>query len=292
MKAGDVTIAIPTYNRGAILVETLQRFLSLEVAPREIIVIDQTPEHPAPITAQLQRWDTAGAIRWLRLDAPSIPRAMNRGFVESRTPIVLFLDDDVVPVPRIVAEHAAVYDDPNVWAVVGQCLEPNQQPAHITSDGLAFSFNHDAPRNVTNVIAMNLSVRRERALELGGFDENFVMVAYRFESEFALRLTKAGGTIRFDPRARVDHLRLATGGTRTYGDHKTSSSPAHSVGDYYYALRHIHPFWPYALHRLRTNVLTRFHATHPWTIPGKLLGEWRGWRMAKELAGRGPKLLG
>jgi GT2 family glycosyltransferase len=294
---GDVTIVVPTYNRGAILVDSLRRFLALELAPREIVVVDQTAQHPPEVEAQLAAWAAAGAIRRIAQETPSIPKAMNRGLVEARTPLVLFLDDDVVPVPRIVAEHAAVYDDAAVWAVVGQCLEPRQRPEQVTARGrgpladLDFRFNHDAPRRVANVIAMNLSVRRERALAIGGFDENYVMVAYRFESDFALRMGAAGGAIAFEPRARVDHLRLATGGTRTYGDHRTSSSPAHSVGDYYFGLRHVRPFWAYVLHRLRTNVLTRFHATRPWTIPRKLVGEWRGLRLARRLHAAGPATL-
>jgi len=222
---------------------------------------------------------------------------MNRGMLEATTPIVLFLDDDVVPAPLLVARHAAAYGDPGVWAVVGQCLQPGEQPAHFTSRGgepiadLDFRFNHDEPRAVQNVIAMNLSMRRDRALAIGGFDENFVMVAYRFETDFALRLTKAGGTIRFEPSARVDHLKLATGGTRTFGDHKTSASPAHAFGDYYFALNHSRAYWRYVLRRLRKNVLTRFHARHPWTIPAKMAGEIRGMLLARRLRRQGPRLL-
>lgn len=296
MNASDVTIAIPTYNRGAILIDMLRRVLQLSPPPREIIVLDQTVEHPREVADQLDAWHDTGAIRRLRLEVPSIPKAMNRGLLEAKTPIVLFLDDDVVPVPEIVQAHARVYDDERVWAVVGQCLEPGQQPEQVTSPAALFPdfqmrFNHDAPRDIENVIAMNLSMRRERARSIGGFDENYVMVAYRFETDFARRIVAAGGVIRFEPRARVRHLRIPTGGTRTYGQHQTSSLPGHSVGDYYFALRHAPSFVAYVLYRLRTNVVTRFHATHPWTIPAKLLGEVRGMRLARRLAKEGPKLL-
>src|ERR1041385_2066784 len=98
-------------------------------------------------------------------------------------------------------------------------------------------------------------VTRSRCVELGGFDENFVGAAYRFETDFALRVAAAGGRIWFEPHASIDHLKLSTGGLRSYGDHRTSASPFHSAGDYYFALHHRRPLWRYALRRLRANVL-------------------------------------
>lgn len=125
-------------------------------------------------------------------------------------------------------------------------------------------------------MAGNLSVDRERALGIGGFDERYTAVAYRFETDFARRLVNAGGRIRYEPAASIRHLKAPGGGVRTYGDHRTSPSPAHSFGDYYFARKHVPLFWPYVARRLRSNVLTRHLATHPWAIPLKLIGEIRG----------------
>ncbi len=289
-----VTIVVPTYNRPAIAVQAVRRLLALDPKPRAILIVDQTPA----ATLELARWHDDGAIRWIRLPRPSIPHAMNEGLLAATTPLVLFLDDDVVPVPDIVAAHAEGYRDEHVWATVGQCLEPGELPQHYTRsfegagiEDLEFRFNHDEARKVSNVIAMNLSVRREPVLAAGGFDENFIGVAYRFESELAVRLVKSGGTILFQPRAHVDHLRIPTGGTRTWGEHKTSTSPMHSVGDYYFALHHAPSFWRYVARRLRKNVVTSFHLRHPWTIPGKLIGEMRGLFLAQRLRKGGRKLL-
>jgi GT2 family glycosyltransferase len=293
-----VTIAIPTYRRGAILLSMLERVFALEPPAEEIVVVDQTADHPREVAAQLKAWSRERRITWIRRDTPSIPQAMNHALRVATSDLVLFLDDDVEPVPDIVAAHASVYSTPGVWAVVGQCLDPGVVPEHYRQPmndygirDLGFRFNHDEAVDVANVIAMNLSVRRERALAIGGFDENYVMVAYRFESDFALRLVAAGGRIRFEPRASVRHLKIPTGGTRAYGDHRTSTSPAHSAGDYYFALHHAQSFASHVSTRLRKNVLTRYHATHPWTIPAKLLGELRGLLLARRLARQGRKLL-
>jgi GT2 family glycosyltransferase len=285
-----ITVAIPTFNRGAILVETLRRLLDFEA---RIIVVDQTPAHPPDVDAQLRRWDEAGAIRWVRLERPSIPHAMNEALRLATTELVLFLDDDIVPAPDLVAAHEAAHGDARVWAVVGQILQPGEEPAHFArpADDLEFHFNHDTACEITNVMAGNLSVKRDCALAVAGFDENFVGAAYRFETDFALRVVAAGGIIRFEPRASLRHLRLSSGGLRSFGDHRTTISPLHAVGDYYFALHHRPRFWSYAAQRLRRNVLTRFLAAHPWYIPTKFMGEMRALLLARRLARQGRKLL-
>lgn len=294
MHAGDVTIAIPTFNRGGILLQTLRRLFALDPRARDIVVVDQTAAHPDPVRRELADLAALGEIRLIRLERPSVPHAMNEALLAAQTPLVLFLDDDVEPSNGLVAAHAGAFDEHAVAAVVGQILQPGESAQHHEAprDPLELRFNHDQGAFVTNVMAGNLCVLRERAIAVGGFDENFVGAAYRFESDFALRLAAAGERIWFEPGATLRHLHLATGGLRSYGDHRTSPSPLHSVGDYYFALLHRGDFWRYAARRLRKNVLTRWHLRHPWFIPSKLTGEVRGLWLARSLRRRGRNLLG
>jgi len=284
-----ITVAIPTYNRGAIVAQTVDRLLGLHPAPDAIIVVDQTLEK----NEALARWDAEGRIQVIRLREPSIPHAMNVALIAATTPLVLYLDDDVQPSPDLIGAHVRAHHDDGIWAVVGQILQPGEEPAHIDQpdDDLEFHFRHDAGRFVANVMAGNLSVKRTHAISAGGFDENFVGVAYRFETDFALRVIAAGGRIWFSPEAGLRHLKLSSGGLRSFGDHRSSPSPAHSVGDYYFGVQHRPPLWRYAARRLRANMLTRFHLRHPWTIPTKLIGELRGLLLARGLVARGRRLI-
>jgi GT2 family glycosyltransferase len=296
-----VSVAIPTYGRDEVLVNTVAAVLRLQPGPQEILVIDQTPEHDPATAGQLERWQAAGAIRWFRLERPSIPAAMNRALREARCPVVLFLDDDVVPQPGLIAAHLGNYREGHVGAVVGQVLQPGQQP--VPGNGpcrgrgllrdLRFPFNSDVRREVANCMAGNLSVRREFALRVGGFDENYVGVAYRFETEFCRRLRRHGGTMIFEPAASLRHLQAPRGGTRAYGCHLRSARPEHAVGDYYFALHN--GTGPeaaaYIARRFFREVRTRFHLTHPWWIPVKLLGELRGLCWALRLAKQGPRFV-
>ena len=284
-----ITVAIPTYNRGALVVETVERLFALAPPPDAIVIVDQSRELNEP----LLRWHEQGRIRLIRLELPSIPHAMNAALLAADTPLVLFLDDDVEPSPGLCAAHERAHTDAAIWAVVGQVLQPGEESRHVVQpqDDLEFVFHHDQGTFVSNVLAGNLSVKRTRALSIGAFDENFVGAAHRFETDFALRLVAAGGRVWFSPEATLRHLKLSSGGLRSYGDHRSSASAAHSAGDYYFALHHRRPFWRYALVRLRKNVVTRYHLRHPWTIPTKLLGELRGMLLGRSLARTGRRLL-
>jgi GT2 family glycosyltransferase len=290
-KRSRVSIAIPTYERGPVVVAVVERLLQLVPRPAEVLIVDQTRSHDAGIRAQMEAWSRDATIRWVRLPHPSVPHAMNEALRLATSPIVLFLDDDIIPCVDLVAAHDSAHVN-EVWAVVGQILQPGEAPHHheegrlhrgATRD-LEFPFNHDTPCLVENVMAGNLSVDRARALELGGFDEKFVGAAYRFETDFARRIIRAGGRIQFEPRARLDHLKVPTGGTRALGDHRSSSSPAHAVGDYYFGRRHVPHFWRYAVRRFVKNTFTRYHLRHPWIIPAKALGELRGLALGLRLA--------
>lgn len=293
-----LSIAIPTYNRGRILCETLELLLELPARAAEILVVDQTKEHGPDVAARLAAWSATGAIRHIRLEAPSIPIAMNTALSSARHEHVLFLDDDIIPGDRLVEAHQRALEDPEVWAVVGQVLQPGEEPCHFEETSLRggllpdleFRFNHDRACDVRNVMAGNLSVDRKRALSIGGFDENFIAVAYRFETDFARRLVEAGGRIRYDPSASIRHLKVPAGGVRAWGDHRSSASPMHSVGDYYFARHHVRRFWPYVRQRLLRNVITRYHLAHPWAVVPKVIGELRGLALATKLAQQGRRL--
>ncbi|HEY2830675.1 MAG TPA: glycosyltransferase [Thermoanaerobaculia bacterium] len=290
-----ISIAIPTYGRDAVLVDTLRHVLDLDPRADEVLVIDQTPRHDDATERQLEEWEEQGAIRWVRLDAPSIPHAMNEALRRTTSDVVLFLDDDLIPSPGLVAAHRSAIERRRAEAVVGQILQPSEEPIAFADyernrmEDLGFPFNANTGARVTNVMAGNLAVVRQRALAIGGFDENFTTTAYRFETDFAWRLLDAGGTIWFEPSASIRHLKADRGGLRVWGDHLRSASPAHSTGDYYFALMNLPRASRvgYFARRLRRNAFSRFDVTHPWWIPVKVVREARALVQAIALARRG-----
>lgn len=288
----EVSVVIPTYGREQVLLRTLES-LRPQVAPRhELIVVDQSESHTADTARALEIMVDRSEVRWIRLPEPSIPGAMNRGLLEARGRIVLFLDDDIEPGPELLEAHAKCHRDAGESIIVaGQVLQPDEATEEL--DGTQFSFRSSIAQEVREFMGGNFSVLRRFAIEVGGFDESFRGAAYRFEAEFSMRARNAGSSIRFEPRAGVRHLRAPAGGTRSGGSHLATIRPHHAVGEYYYLLRCKPSGWIGAIARRPFRaVRTRFHVKRPWWIPGSLVAELTGFLWAVRLAIRKPALLG
>lgn len=291
--ATRISVSIPTLGREAILIDTLRYLLDLRHPPYEILVVDQTPVHEVATDQALAILARDGAIRWIRLPEPSITHAMNVGLLEATGEVVLFVDDDIIPQGELIEAHRVAHDDAALPAsdrtiVAGRVL----QPWHVDGSRPWDQLASEASGFVDEFIGCNFSVKRDAAIRLGGFDERFVRVAYRYEAEFAIRARRAGMRILFAPDALIHHLHATKGGTRSYGDHLRTLSPAHAVGACYFLLRARPRGWLGSLVALPFRaVATRFHLRHPWWIPPVLIAQMRAVMWAVWLWAAGPKLI-
>ena len=289
-----LTVVIPTLGRDAVLTDTIGSLLALSPPPDEILVVDQSASHDPETRQRLQAWHDAGSIRWIRASDPSIPKAMNRGLVEAASELVLFLDDDIIPHADLVAAHRRAHEAGTATIVAGRVVQPWETALADVPDE-PFRFCSMRARAVLTFMGGNFSIRRKAALELGGFDENFVGVAYRFEAEFADRVLARGGSIRFEPAASLHHLKAGSGGTRTAGDHLSRPSARHSVGEYYYLMRSARLGLAARvggmLRRPVRALFSRYNLARPWMGPRALLAEILGFIWAARLAMSGGRYL-
>lgn len=289
-----MSVVIPTFRRELVLIETVDYLLKLQPRPAEILVVDQTTVHEPDTHSALVELERAKMIGWIRLSRPSITHAMNVGLQRASHNIVLFVDDDIIPGPDLVSAHARAHETQDCSIVAGQVLQPGEEPVNDEPSGLGFKFCSSRRQHISEFIGCNFSVKHKVALELGGFDENFVHVAYRFEAEFAARALAAGEKIWFEPEANVRHLKTGSGGTRSYGDHLKTIKPSHTVGAYYCLLRAKET--PKRLLKIVGRpiraIRTKHHLSHPWWIPATLIAEAAGFFWAVGLVLRGPRLLG
>lgn len=286
----DISVVIPTFRREKVLLDTIKYLLDLNPAPDEILVIDQTPEHEVATAEMLESLDAAGSIRWIKRDQPSIPQAMNHGLLAARGGIVLFVDDDILLEGNFIGAHREAHMLHGDILVAGRVIQPWEVGRDFSGDP-HFHFAALKPAWIREFMGGNFSVRRDSALALGGFDENFVRVAYRFEAEFAHRFLASGKRIYFNPEACLHHLKEVAGGTRTFGEHLTTWRPDHAVGAYYFALRtKSNGRWlKDFISRPFAAVLTRHHLRRPWWIPMTFVSELRGMLWAIRLALLGPR---
>jgi GT2 family glycosyltransferase len=287
-----LTAAIPSYGREDVLLQTIEALLALDGEAWELLVMDQTPAHQPEVEVALASWQASGRIRWIRQFPASVTAAMNRALQEARGDQVLFLDDDIIPDLQLLRAHQAAAARHPEALIAGRVLQPWHQG--LPDPGEApFLFNSLEPRLADEFIGCNFSLPRAAALVLGGFDQHFVRVAYRFEAEFAHRWRQTGRVIHYEPAALIHHLKAERGGTRSYGEHLTTVRPDHAVGRYYFLLR-TKPL-PAALAasagQLIGSVRSRHHLRRPWWIPLTWIAELRGLLWALRLHHRGPRLL-
>jgi GT2 family glycosyltransferase len=226
-----VSVIIPTYRREAPLRRCLADLLAQRHASFEVLVVDQSPEHEAETWAVLRALPPTA--RHVRLTQPSVTAAVNVGVRLAKAPVLLFLDDDIeIGDDDLLARHLRHHDDPGIGGVVGRIVNPERRddlPRPACGGPLGFlsmNFDHPHAMDVPTAAGANMSFRRELVERLGGFDERYTANAFRWETDFSLRVIRAGYRIRYDPEARVVHHYGTPGGCdnghllgRTQGSH-------------------------------------------------------------------------
>lgn len=142
-----LSVAIPTYGRDQVLIESVAALLALDPPPFELLVVDQTPRHDPASEERLAAWQEEGRIRWLRLPTPSITGAMNRALQEACGDRVLFLDDDILPDSELLTAHERAGETTPDAMLAGRVLQPWHGGQSDPEDG-PFLFNSLRPRSV------------------------------------------------------------------------------------------------------------------------------------------------
>jgi glycosyltransferase involved in cell wall biosynthesis len=279
-----VAICIPTYNREAVLIDTLRYALDQCRPADEILVIDQSEDHELETNAALQRLSAEGTICWIKHAPPNLPGARNRAVRETKCEILIFIDDDVIFERDFVDRHLRNYHGSDVAAVAGRVIQANKgyemkgraRPWPRLLDYRFLRLDGDMRiEGIANFPGGNHSVRRSALLEIGGYDENYIGSALREESDAAIRLWKCGKAIVYDPTASLVHLAAPGGGCRIAADRRRSRPEwTLSFATAYFGFRHLFPrpvFWEEALIRnLRRYPLRRENVVKPWRLPRAL----------------------
>jgi GT2 family glycosyltransferase len=136
--------------------------------------------------------------------------ARNRGVRSAQAPIILFLDDDIVPDPGLVAAHFARHQSKNSIAVIGAIQLHPGSPYLFLGEATDWSTEHfrrcTAPGYKVvpqDVPGGNFSVPREDLDRAGGWNEQ--MLGGGEDRELAVRLVASGVELIFAQEAVVQH---------------------------------------------------------------------------------------
>jgi glycosyltransferase involved in cell wall biosynthesis len=212
----DLSVVIPTYNRHAVLVECLAALdrQDLDRSRYEIIVVDDGSTDGTRATLAAR-----AGIEFVAQERNAGPAAArNRGVQAARGTYILFLGDDTIASPSLLAQHLAAHDEApgEHIAVLGHARwaprhEVTPLMRYLTEGASVYrQFAYDRivdPDDVPggHFYTCNLSISRAFLLRHGLFDEDF-RYAYGEDTELAYRLERHGLRIVYRPALVVDHV--------------------------------------------------------------------------------------
>lgn len=215
-----VTVVVCTRNRASKLAATLAAALGLDF-PRnrwEIVIVDNaSTDETAAIAGQIAEANP-GWVRLVTEPRAGVSHARNTGVRESRGDVIAFLDDDAIPEPQWLQALVDALGWENVLAVGGP-VEPlfeGPVPDWLTERFLPYLSAWDRGPEIRSLRyndyprGANMAFRRSVFETVGGFSPQLGRSGGSLlsgeETEFCLRIERAGGNLVYVPGARICHL--------------------------------------------------------------------------------------
>jgi cellulose synthase/poly-beta-1,6-N-acetylglucosamine synthase-like glycosyltransferase len=206
-----ISVIIPTHNRSGLLrrlLDALGRQHRYPISRIEVLVvadgcIDDTHD-------VLRAYQAPYALRWFSQAAQGVAVARNRGAAAAQAPLLLFIDDDVVPGPATIATHVAAHQAIAHLVAIGPypvAVHPGHnlllQEIRLWWNDFFQAMRRPGYRySYRDLVTGNCSIRKTDFAHLGGFDPAF----WRHQDwELGLRAIRAGLTIRCIPEAIAAH---------------------------------------------------------------------------------------
>lgn len=212
-----LSIVIPTIASSGTLDDVLGALAGQDPPLRDAevrVVLDATARPDRPV-AEDSAYEFPVTVS--QASRPGASAARNHGWRAASAPLILFLDDDIVPTRTLVAEHLARHEShpaPEV-AVLGSV---RWSPAVDVTPfmrwlemGIQFDFGsiEGTEAGWGHFYSCNVSLKRELLDWVDGFDEERFPYGYE-DLELARRLSGHGLRLLYNPAAVGEHLKTET----------------------------------------------------------------------------------
>lgn len=220
-----ISISVPTYNRSMLLSRTLRSLISLQTPSglaTEIVVIDNKCTDDTPAVVELAAHKSPIPIRRVVEMRQGLCFCRNRALEEARYEHVVFFDDDVEVAPEWLLGYREAVEKYSAECVVGPVFPEFEItiPSWLTprvADSLTSSYSRKGdeilivpPDLASEVPGCNFGVKRESALQVGGFRSELGRIGRKLlageDTEFGWRLGKNGKRIVYHPSCWIKHV--------------------------------------------------------------------------------------
>jgi glycosyltransferase involved in cell wall biosynthesis len=232
------TIQLCTYNRAPLLERVLDACLEQTVPPDayEVVLVNDGSQDETPQV--IERARARACCTFTVIDQPNsgLAKGRNAGIARARGDRIIFIDDDVLPLPDFVAEHLRSHERHPLRIVRGGAVNVE-------------SFD-DLPPPVWSIKnysgnffwTTNVSVPLATIRAIGGFNETFAEYGWE-DIDVGLRLRLGGVKATFNPRALVYHYKPRPRGADVPKMIRQARAQARTAVQ----LSQMHPHWRTAL---------------------------------------------
>lgn len=213
----EITVIVPTHQRPATISKILEALSRQTFSATEfevIVVLDG----PCKETETLLREACVPyKLRWIVQPARGAPAARNLGVREASGPLLVFLDDDILPVQEFLDCHRRWHQQQRLVVFGGFKLSPESSSPIATA--IDWSQRHFDRCSQAGYLPTpgdlpdgNFSASKEDILLAGGWDESITGFGGNDDRDLGLRLIGLGLPLHFDPKALGYHYQTKSWG--------------------------------------------------------------------------------
>jgi GT2 family glycosyltransferase len=241
---------VPTFNRSAALRSTIDDLLRQSYKSFELWIVDQSALEEAAQNRSYIDKASDPRLHYLHLPTPGLPNARNEGLRRASGEIIMFVDDDVILLSTdFLAAHVAAFRHPKVGGVTGRHVERSvrtncrRTANYVSWSGrTVFNLFGTERQRIGSCKGSNMSFRAAAIAQVGGFDRNTNLME---DTDFSVRVAKAGWHLIFEPKAELVHLSVRAGGVRQRSAIETEYERFRSTAYYVYKHRGYFGFAPF-----------------------------------------------